>query len=82
MTEWDVVSLSRSRRSRERVGVRVVSCAMSMRSVPVKLLENARRLRGEATDAESLLWQMLRGRRFGGFKFKRQVPVAPFIPNL
>ncbi|MSP63247.1 MAG: DUF559 domain-containing protein [Myxococcales bacterium] len=47
-----------------------------------RLVENARRLRRDATDAKDLLWQMLRGRRFGGFKFRRQVPVQPFILDL
>ena len=31
------------------------------------------------TDAERRLWYLLRGHRFGGFKFKRQVPVGPYI---
>ncbi|MSP63772.1 MAG: DUF559 domain-containing protein [Myxococcales bacterium] len=53
-----------------------------MRRVPARLVENTRRLRRDATDAEDLLWQMLRGRRFGGFKFRRQVPVQPFILDL
>ncbi|MSP59714.1 MAG: DUF559 domain-containing protein [Myxococcales bacterium] len=46
------------------------------------LVENARQLRRDATDAEDLLWQMLRGRRFGGFKFRRQVPLQPFMLGL
>jgi adenine-specific DNA-methyltransferase len=47
--------------------------------LPVHLLDNARRLRREATDAESLLWGMLRARRFGGFKFRRQVALPPYV---
>ena len=47
--------------------------------LPAHLVDNARRLRAEATDAEGLLWLMLRDRRFGGFKFRRQAPVAPYI---
>ncbi len=31
------------------------------------------------TDAERLLWYHLRNRYFGGFKFRRQHPVGPFI---
>lgn len=31
------------------------------------------------TDAEKRLWYRLRGHRFGGFKFKRQVPVGSYI---
>jgi len=39
----------------------------------------ARRLRRNATDAERLIWARLRGRRFAGYKFKRQVPIAGFV---
>jgi len=31
------------------------------------------------TDAERKLWLALRDRRLAGFKFRRQVPVGPFI---
>jgi very-short-patch-repair endonuclease len=39
----------------------------------------ARRLRRDQTDVERLLWFHLRGRRLGGWKFKRQVPIDRFI---
>ena len=52
---------------------------MIPRRLPVHLVDNARRLRREATDAEGLLWQRLRDRRFGGFKFRRQAPLPPYI---
>jgi len=39
----------------------------------------AQRLRREQTPAEALLWKELRGRRFAGFKFRRQFPVAGYI---
>ena len=47
--------------------------------IPPELLTFARRLRKEQTDAENLLWQLLRGRRFCGFKFRRQYPIAGYI---
>jgi very-short-patch-repair endonuclease len=31
------------------------------------------------TDAESLLWRLLRGRRMGGAKFRRQHPLGRYI---
>jgi very-short-patch-repair endonuclease len=31
------------------------------------------------TDAERLLWSHLRNRELGGWKFRRQYPVGPFI---
>ena len=41
----------------------------------------ARRLRNSATDAERKLWQHLRLRQLGGFRFRRQVPIASFIAD-
>ena len=48
-------------------------------TVPSELLLFARELRKQQTDAEDLLWQVLRGRRFCGFKFRRQHPAAGYI---
>jgi len=42
-------------------------------------LDRARRLRREMTPAERLLWAALRDRRNVGLKFRRQVPMGPFI---
>jgi very-short-patch-repair endonuclease len=39
----------------------------------------ARTLRRRSTDTEKLLWSRLRGRRFEGIKFKRQVPIANYV---
>ncbi|MEX2034427.1 MAG: endonuclease domain-containing protein [Xanthobacteraceae bacterium] len=42
-------------------------------------LEQAKRLRKSMTDAERRLWYRLRAHRFEGCKFKRQVPIGPYI---
>ena len=42
-------------------------------------LSNARALRRRSTHAEARLWQVLRDRRLGGWKWRRQVPVEPFV---
>jgi len=47
--------------------------------LPPELLSFARRLRQQQTDAETLLWHLLRGRRFCGFKFRRQYPIGGYI---
>jgi len=47
--------------------------------IPPELLIFARQLRKGQTDAEQLLWYVLRGRRFCGFKFRRQYPVHGYI---
>ena len=41
----------------------------------------ARRLRRASTDAEGRLWHQLRNRSLGGFKFRRQVTIGPFIAD-
>jgi very-short-patch-repair endonuclease len=47
-----------------------------------KLLQaRARRMRRADTDAESRLWNALRARRPGGWKWRRQVPIGPFIAD-
>ena len=43
--------------------------------VPEELLAYARNLRQEQTDAEQLIWTMLRDRRLASAKFRRQHPV-------
>lgn len=47
--------------------------------MPAKKTAFARHLRREQTSAETLLWQNLRNRRCGGYKFRRQVPLDKFI---
>ncbi|MEJ0025394.1 MAG: endonuclease domain-containing protein [Rhizomicrobium sp.] len=41
----------------------------------------ARRLRTDMTDAERVLWALLRNRRLGGVKFRRQQPIGPYIAD-
>jgi very-short-patch-repair endonuclease len=41
--------------------------------------KNAKLLRQRQTDAEQLLWYRLRSRRLDGFKFRRQMPIDPYI---
>ena len=41
----------------------------------------ARDRRRDATPYERMLWTILRDRRFVGFKFRRQVPVGPYIAD-
>ncbi|WP_081590462.1 endonuclease domain-containing protein [Blastomonas sp. AAP53] len=45
------------------------------------LRRRAKAMRSEPTDAELKLWQILRGKRLAGFKFKRQVPVDRYIAD-
>jgi very-short-patch-repair endonuclease len=47
--------------------------------LPTEILSRAGELRRNQTDAESLLWFLLRNRRMDGFKFRRQQPIGPYI---
>ncbi|KAB0653714.1 endonuclease domain-containing protein [Acinetobacter bohemicus] len=44
-----------------------------------QLLEFAKTMRTNATDAENLMWQLLRAKRFMNLKFRRQHVIAPYI---
>jgi hypothetical protein len=44
-----------------------------------KPLDRARQLRTSLTDTERFVWSKLRNRRFARFKFRRQVPIGPYI---
>ena len=41
----------------------------------------AQRLRANSTTAESVLWEMLRDRKFLGLKFKRQKPIGRYVAD-
>ena len=47
--------------------------------VPLAQRKLARRMRATPTEAEQRLWRLLRDRRLCGLKFRRQVPVGPYI---
>jgi len=41
----------------------------------------ARAMRREPTEAERRLWRILRAKRLEGTKFRRQVPIGPYIAD-
>lgn len=43
------------------------------------MTRRARTLRRSMTDAEARLWYLLRDRRLVGVKFRRQVPIGPYV---
>lgn len=47
--------------------------------IDTQLLEFAKSMRTNATDAESLMWQLLRAKRFMNLKFRRQHVIKPYI---
>ncbi|MDX2073634.1 MAG: DUF559 domain-containing protein [Alphaproteobacteria bacterium] len=46
---------------------------------PHKLIDNARALRRNSTDAEQILWSILRDRQLNGYKFRRQHPIEKYV---
>lgn len=44
-----------------------------------QLLEFAKSMRHTATNAENLMWQLLRAKRFMNLKFRRQHVIQPYI---
>ena len=50
-------------------------------ATPPSLLDHARSMRHAPTPAEHKLWQALRKQQIGGLKFRRQVPLGPFIAD-
>ncbi|MFO7541828.1 MAG: aminotransferase class III-fold pyridoxal phosphate-dependent enzyme [Thiobacillus sp.] len=52
--------------------------ALRFPDIPSEAIEFARKLRREQTDAESVMWYLLRNRRLGGHKFRRQHPMPPY----
>ena len=46
--------------------------------IPPDILKNARSLRSKQTDAEQLLWGLVRDRRFAGKKFRREHPIGRY----
>ena len=52
---------------------------MATSALDPHLVARARKLRIEQTNAEQLLWRLLRNRQFGGLKFRRQYPMAPYV---
>jgi very-short-patch-repair endonuclease len=41
----------------------------------------SRQLRREAPVPERILWSLLRNRNLGGFKFRRQQPIGPYVAD-
>ncbi|HKE46976.1 MAG TPA: DUF559 domain-containing protein [Rhodanobacteraceae bacterium] len=45
------------------------------------LQANARALRANSTDAERHLWRFVRNRHLSGYRFRRQMPLGPYIAD-
>src|SRR2546422_2907729 len=52
-----------------------------MHSASHQDVQLSRRLRQEMTDAEVRLWLRLRGAQIEGYRFRRQVPIGPYVAD-
>ena len=51
------------------------------RQYTAKALHHAQAMRQSRTNAEGLLWHYLRNKQLGGYKFRRQQPIGPYIAD-
>ncbi|UFZ02280.1 endonuclease domain-containing protein [Bradyrhizobium ontarionense] len=51
----------------------------SHRKISRRIRGFAKTMRHQATEAEAVMWRLLRDRRFERYKFRRQTPVEQFI---
>lgn len=54
---------------------------MKRTGTPAGVKKRAKELRQEMTPVEKALWEKLRDRRLGGYKFRRQKAIGPFIAD-
>ena len=54
---------------------------MNQHEQPAWLLQRAKILRQQMTEAEHQLWYHLRAKRFKGMKFRRQVPIHYYVAD-
>lgn len=51
------------------------------KGAPVSSFKKARVLRENETDTEKILWEKLKNKQLGGFKFRRQHPISLYIAD-
>lgn len=54
---------------------------MTLRKRPHPNVPRARVLRRDSTDAERAMWRLSRSRHLAGHKFRRQLPIGPYIAD-
>ena len=54
---------------------------MGQSEAKAKLKPRARELRNRSTEPVLRLWRLLRNSQLGGFKFRRQVAIPPFVAD-
>ena len=72
---------SRKQKQKQRTAPPLAGGGRGEGAATTSLLAHACSMRRDPTPAERLLWQNLRNRRIGNFKFRRQVPLRPYIAD-
>lgn len=54
---------------------------MTKEATPEYMIELAKKLRKNQTDAEKLMWHLLRNRQLASAKFRRQQPIEGYIAD-
>jgi adenine-specific DNA-methyltransferase len=65
----------------ERLGEGGIMRSEKYHRTSPEIKQRARELRKSSTPAEQKLWQALRNRNLGDYKFRRQHPLGPFIAD-
>src|SRR5690606_19028395 len=74
--------VSRSESSDEGCSWRLAPAGAKWRAaIPKRARGFAKHMRKNPTDAERQMWLLLKDRRFTDFKFRRQVPIGPYIAD-
>jgi very-short-patch-repair endonuclease len=72
--------VAKEQQARRRAALDEQPRTLSSRLAPEEFAKvQVKRLRLDMTDAETKLWQQLRGRRFENYKFRRQVAIGRYI---
>jgi very-short-patch-repair endonuclease len=54
---------------------------MPQHQIPPQTRSLAKSMRRQPTEAEAVLWRILRNRRLSTLKFRRQAPIPPYIAD-
>ena len=83
LTDWVKKDLTPNPSPKERgtEQTSVIGYVTSTKEEWKNTIEFARQNRKEPTEGESIIWQELRNRQIEGYKFRRQHPIAGYIPD-
>jgi very-short-patch-repair endonuclease len=72
---------SKSKRLMELQFIERMRVAPMFHNKRKSIIDKAKALRKNSTEAEALLWEQLRKRKLNGYKIRRQHPIGPYIAD-